>query len=215
MIEKYIAVFFHCSYKASGDFLFHGPSFIVRALGPWPPFLRGHFSNLLVWSITRYMWSALQPSDFLSYLLCSWHARPLAILGPDWSSILPQGLCTCCSSAWNYLHVHGSLPLFLHASVSLITLYNIANPPPLCSGALQIKYQLSCNESESCSVISDSLRLHGLGSLWNSPGQNTVVGSHLLLQGIFPTREWTQVSHTAGGFFTSWATREEQEYWSK
>ena len=87
MIEKYIAVFFHCSYKASGDFLFHGPSFIVRALGPWPPFLRGHFSNLLVWSITRYMWSALQPSDFLSYLLCSWHARPLAIPGPDWSSV--------------------------------------------------------------------------------------------------------------------------------
>ena len=27
-------------------------------------------------------------------------------------------------------------------------------------------------------------------------------------------REWTQVSHIAGGFFTSWATREAQEYWS-
>ena len=27
-------------------------------------------------------------------------------------------------------------------------------------------------------------------------------------------RDQTQVSHTAGGFFTSWATREAQEYWS-
>ena len=34
------------------------------------------------------------------------------------------------------------------------------------------------------------------------------MGSHSLLQGIFPTRDWTQVSHIAGRFFTSWATRE-------
>ena len=38
---------------------------------------------------------------------------------------------------------------------------------------------------------------------WNSPGQNTGVGSLSLLQGIFPT----QVYHIAGGFFTNWATR--------
>ena len=42
-------------------------------------------------------------------------------------------------------------------------------------------------ESESCSVVSDSLRPHGLYSSWNSPGQNTGVGSLSLLQGIFPT----------------------------
>ena len=40
----------------------------------------------------------------------------------------------------------------------------------------------------SCSVVSDSLRPHGLYSLWNSPGQNTGVGSLSLLQGIFPTQ---------------------------
>ena len=43
------------------------------------------------------------------------------------------------------------------------------------------------------SVMSSSLRRHGLHSLWNSPGQNTGVGrlsrSHSLLQGIFPTQE--------------------------
>ena len=44
------------------------------------------------------------------------------------------------------------------------------------------------SESESRSVVSDSLRPHGLYSPWNSPGQNTGVGSLSLLQGIFPTQ---------------------------
>ena len=39
------------------------------------------------------------------------------------------------------------------------------------------------------SVMSDSLRPHGLYNLWNSPDQNTGVGSLSLLQGIFPTQE--------------------------
>ena len=44
------------------------------------------------------------------------------------------------------------------------------------------------SESESCSVVSDSLRHHGLQSPWNSPGQNTGVGSLSLLQRIFPSQ---------------------------
>ena len=40
---------------------------------------------------------------------------------------------------------------------------------------------------ENHSFVSDSLRTHGLSSPWNSPGQNTGVGSHSLLQGIFLT----------------------------
>ena len=36
--------------------------------------------------------------------------------------------------------------------------------------------------------MSDSLRPHGLYSIWYSPGQNTGVGSFSLLQGIFPTQ---------------------------
>ena len=43
-------------------------------------------------------------------------------------------------------------------------------------------------ESESHSVVSDSLRPHGLYTSWNSPGQNTGVGSLSLLQGTFPTQ---------------------------
>ena len=42
--------------------------------------------------------------------------------------------------------------------------------------------------SESRSVMSDSLQPHELYSPWNSPGQNTGVGSLSLLQGIFPTQ---------------------------
>ena len=57
---------------------------------------------------------------------------------------------------------------------------------------------------------------HGLYSPWNSPGHNTGVSSLSFLQGIFPTLGSTQVSHVAGRFFTSWATRKAQMcvYWS-
>ena len=41
--------------------------------------------------------------------------------------------------------------------------------------------------SESHLVVSDSLRPPGLYSPWDSPGQNTGVGSLSLLRGIFPT----------------------------
>ena len=40
--------------------------------------------------------------------------------------------------------------------------------------------------SESCSIMSDFLRPHGLYSPWNSPGQNTGMGCHSLLQGSNP-----------------------------
>ena len=44
------------------------------------------------------------------------------------------------------------------------------------------------SKSEVCSALSNSLWPHGLCSSWNSPGQNTGVGSCSLLQGIFPTQ---------------------------
>ena len=51
-------------------------------------------------------------------------------------------------------------------------------------------------ESESRSVVSDSLRPHGLYSLWNSPGWNTGVDSLSLLQGIFSTQgSYTGLPH--------------------
>ena len=43
-------------------------------------------------------------------------------------------------------------------------------------------------KSESRSLMFNSLWPHGLYSPWNSPGQNTGVGSLSLLQAIFPTQ---------------------------
>ena len=58
------------------------------------------------------------------------------------------------------------------------------------------------SDSESHSVMSDSLRPHGLYSPWNSLGQNTGMGSLSLLQRIFPTQGLNPVSRIAGRFFT-------------
>ena len=43
-------------------------------------------------------------------------------------------------------------------------------------------------ETQSHKFMSDSLWSHGLYTPWNSTGQNIGVGSHSLLQGIFPTQ---------------------------
>ena len=61
-------------------------------------------------------------------------------------------------------------------------------------------------ESESRLVVPDSLKPHGLYSLWNSPGQNT--GVIPFSRGSSQPRNRTQVSHIADRFFTSCATRE-------
>ena len=67
--------------------------------------------------------------------------------------------------------------------------------------------------SVSRSVVPNSLWPHGLQPTrllcpWDFPGKDTGVGGHFLLQGIFPPRDRTRVSCTAGRFFTDWATRE-------
>ena len=61
-------------------------------------------------------------------------------------------------------------------------------------------------ESESCWVVSDSLRPHGLYSPWNSPGQKTAVGSlpfsrDLLNPGIKPRY---QLSHKGSPRILEW-----------
>ena len=59
-------------------------------------------------------------------------------------------------------------------------------------------------ESLSCVQLCSSMNCSpSLVCPWNSPGENTGMGCLSLLQGIFPT----QVSCTAGRFFTIWATR--------
>ena len=78
----------------------------------------------------------------------------------------PQGPRLKRHSAW--LALPHTLPAFSHYLLHL-------------GGSLD-------HASESRSVVSDSLRLHGLYSPWRFPGQNIGVGSLALLQEIFPTQ---------------------------
>ena len=61
----------------------------------------------------------------------------------------------------------------LYSGVLMITERRQDRNSELWSGIKGMKGK----KSESCSVMSDSLRSHGLYSPWNSPGQNTGVGS--------------------------------------
>ena len=72
-----------------------------------------------------------------------------------------------------------------------------------CIGRQVFTTGIKKKKEESCSVISNSLWPHGLCSPWNSPGQNTRVGSLSLLQGSYQPRDQTQVSHIAGRFITT------------
>ena len=56
------------------------------------------------------------------------------------------------------------------------------------SSIFSFQRNLVKSETEGHSVVSNSLRPHGLYSLWNSLGQNTGVSSLSLLQRIFPTQ---------------------------
>ena len=57
-----------------------------------------------------------------------------------------------------------------------------------CSSETITVLLIGYSESESRSVVSNSLWPHGLYSPWSSPGQNAGVGSLSLFQGIFPTQ---------------------------
>ena len=71
-------------------------------------------------------------------------------------------------------------------SSSLHIIWKIKFHPCLCM--LSSNFMRHFLESESHSVVSDSLWPHGLYSLWNSPGQNMGMGSLSLLQVILPTQ---------------------------
>ena len=70
------------------------------------------------------------------------------------------------------------------------------------------------NKSASGSFMSYSLGPNELYGSWNFPCKNTGVVAFPFSRGSSQPRDRTQVSFIAGRFFTSWATREAQEYWS-
>ena len=67
--------------------------------------------------------------------------------------------------------------------------------------------------AQSCLTLWDRMDCNLSGSCsWDSPGKNTGVGCHFLLQRSSWPRDRTQVSYIAGRFFTIWATREAFAY---
>ena len=79
-----------------------------------------------------------------------------------------------------------------HSSVLAWRIPGMAEPSGLPSmGSHRVGHDSSdlaaaAHKSESRSVVSDSLQPHGLYSPWNSPGQNTSVGSLSFFQVILP-----------------------------
>ena len=53
---------------------------------------------------------------------------------------------------------------------------------------LAVTFDYDAKSTKKVKVASDSLQPHALYSPWNSLGQNTAVGNHSLLQGIFLTQ---------------------------
>ena len=78
----------------------------------------------------------------------------------------------------------------------------IKDPPETQAQNLGERLEDHSGVSKSHSVMSDSLQPHGPYSPWNSPGQNTGV-DRLFLLGSSQPRDQTQVSHNAGGLFSS------------
>ena len=87
--------------------------------------------------------------------------------------------------------------------------------PPELPGKPMYKIDNQClcwrSVAQSCPTLCDPVddRVHG------------ILQARILEWVAFPfsrgssqPRDRTQVSHIAGGFFTSWATREAQEYWN-
>ena len=71
-----------------------------------------------------------------------------------------------------------------------------------------------CLVAQSCPTLCDPLacNLPGSSVHGDSPGKNTEVGCHALLQGIFPTQGLNPGPTIASRFFTIRATREAYNY---
>ena len=100
-----------------------------------------------------------------------WRRTEPPVLHSDWA---PSWQSVPLVTMWmSHLGIWASSPQWSH---------------PSCSRMEQTWASQLGSESESHSIISNSLRPHGLYSPWNSPGQNTGVVSLSLLQGIFSTQ---------------------------
>ena len=91
------------------------------------------------------------------------------------------------SDNWRFFWILSRKTIVVSHQKVTVVILSLEIPIQQIKHSMEDIFEKSSNESESLSVMSDSLRPHGL-SPWNSPGQNTGVGSLSLLQGVFLTQ---------------------------
>ena len=105
---------------------------------------------------------------------------------------------------WTFVQAHRK-GMYNYGSCSIV--YNIIILQTINNANVQQKVQVAQSCSTLCKLM--DYTVHG------------ILQARTLEWIVFPfsrrssqPRDWTQVSCIADGFFTSWATREAQEYWS-
>ena len=132
---------------------------------------------------------------------------------PQWYIFLPEIHICKVYSLYCYCDCKDLINIYRRGNVKWITSIAVDEYVHQTVPELAFNSTLHENESERWSVVSDSLRPQGQHSPWNSPRQNTGVGSHSLSRGSSQPRGQTQISHIAGRFLPSWATREYRAYY--
>ena len=132
----------------------------------------------------------------------------------DCWSIFFLTLCTCVYNLFvyitikNIIHAHNFKNTVKHS----VCQFSYISKIPLCYQTVSV-YMLSCF---SCVWLFATLWTVACRLLcpWDSPGKNTGVGCHALLQGSSRTSNQTCISWIAGRFFIHWATWEAlSNYW--
>ena len=135
-----------------------------------------------------YMWNCFRLKGFwhsdhsISPLLppvssIAWeiHVGLVGYVQMQWKVHLPR-----CTRLWREKHCYARtetcslLAMECFGYISWITIYEPESQEKILA-------------AQSCLILCDPMSR--LFSLWNSPGKSTGVGSHLLLQGIFPPQE--------------------------
>ena len=105
--------------------------------------------------------------------------------GPFWATNSCPSVLENISELFHWWHLlQFFFPLFFLGKILVICLFDIPDGALILFPFLLPFLYHSQNESESSSVMSDSLQPQTIQSM-NSPGQNTGVGSLSFLQGIF------------------------------
>ena len=115
-----------------------------------------------------------------------------------------------------YIHTHMCCVVLSHSVMSnSVTLWTVAHQAPLSMGILQARI-LECIAMPSSRDLpnpgiehrSPTLQVDSLPSEPPGKPKNTGMGSYPFSWDSSWPRNWTRVSWIAGGFLTSWATRE-------